>query len=139
MLIFVDEPAVDLARLPKPDVSIYGPHTFQMIKSWISNCKRNHRKCSLGSGLLARYPTRLLDLDYRAPTEPHRQQEAMAHLFRTGHLPADCKLIETSKVSVEGEYMTLSHRWNVHGKPCITNRSNLSQRMHPKYSKKQSS
>jgi hypothetical protein len=58
--------------------------------------KQNHQNRASVSHSLARYPIRLLDLEYRMPTESHRQQEAIAHLFRS-HLPADCRMIETKR------------------------------------------
>ena len=61
---------------------------FKLIKSWVEQCSRNHKKCWGESK--SWYPTRLLHLDQR-----------------TGKV----KLILTKSRTPKGQYMTLSHRW----------------------------
>ncbi|CAO2655562.1 Nn.00g043650.m01.CDS01 [Neocucurbitaria sp. VM-36] len=128
MIPVEDEPAIDMNSLPKPDLSIYGPHTWSIIENWMSNCKRNHRRCNETSKGTQWYPTRLLNLDYHESSDPVERLVALLRFFADGHLPADCKLIETTDTPITGPYMTLSHRWNSDGKSCITNKSNITQR-----------
>ena len=61
---------------------------FNLIKNWVEQCSRNHKKCRGESK--SWYPTRLLHLDQR-----------------TGKV----KLILTERRPPKGQYMTLSHRW----------------------------
>ena len=61
---------------------------FNLIKNWVEQCSRNHKKCRSESR--SWYPTRLLHLNQR-----------------TGKV----KLILTKSQPPKGQYMTLSHRW----------------------------
>ncbi|CZS77650.1 unnamed protein product [Fusarium graminearum] len=69
------------------------PEVFSLGKRWINQCLENHASCSISTDTTW-YPTRLLSL-----TSTDEDED-----------PVIC-LVETSKVTPTGPYMTLSHSW----------------------------
>lgn len=67
---------------------------LDLVKSWIENCTRNHRRCA---NHLSQpwYPTRLLRV-------------------ASGRRLTGVRLVITKDATIKGPYMTLSHRWAPH-------------------------
>lgn len=72
-----------------PSTETLSPSNLDMIKSWIHDCKTQHRNCQLPS-VLSWLPTRLLDV-----------------------LPENPRLVSTATESTKpaGPYVALSHMW----------------------------
>ncbi|WXC42689.1 hypothetical protein QX201_002465 [Fusarium graminearum] len=68
------------------------PEVFSLGKRWINQCLENHASCSISTDTTW-YPTRLLSFTSTDEEDP-----------------VIC-LVETSKVTPTGPYMTLSHSW----------------------------
>ncbi|KAN0110247.1 HET domain containing protein [Hyaloscypha variabilis] len=88
----------------KPSINTGGKETIELINKWITNCTKNHELCNSEPSLIRQLPSRLIDVQNRI------------------HLCA------SSDLSVEIEYITLSHRWGSQKFLTLT-RQNLSDWM----------
>ncbi|ATZ55304.1 hypothetical protein BCIN_11g05720 [Botrytis cinerea B05.10] len=110
-----EECLAPLRELPKPDISIFSENTWRTMAQWAVNCIKNHPKCNPTTEKAPWYPTRLLDVQYLASSDPVAQLTASMFNMSTGHFPANCRLIETKDTPPEDFYITLSHRWPAQG------------------------
>ncbi|KAL8366475.1 hypothetical protein RB595_004989 [Gaeumannomyces hyphopodioides] len=79
-------------EIPRLSPSTRSTQTFSTAKQWIKTCTQSHEECNDGTPKVAWYPTRLLECGIDGDSETLR-------------------LVESSKTTVGGPYMTLSHCW----------------------------
>ncbi|TGO25439.1 hypothetical protein BPAE_0080g00310 [Botrytis paeoniae] len=111
-----EECLAPLRELPQPDLDIFSENTWTTMLQWANNCIENHPKCNPTTEEAPWYPTRLIDVQYLASPSPTAELAALMFNMLTGHLPTNCRLIETKDTPPEDtSYLTLSHRWPAQG------------------------
>ncbi|KAH6991520.1 heterokaryon incompatibility protein-domain-containing protein [Ilyonectria sp. MPI-CAGE-AT-0026] len=96
---------------------------IRKIKSWLSTCTESHPGCKHGEGA-RQLPLRLIDANpevrgISCPSLQVSEEEDLAKLSIDA-MPTT-RLCSTSKLPVETEYLTLSHRWDLQPSLLLSN------------------